>query len=309
MSRLAPPAVGGPDRAAGGHAPGSRLQAPGPGGEPEPEGDPSASTRSRRARWGRILGVAALVAVLVAGVLAAAHWVPAAGPPQVTRGDVDRAVQRGIQRAEQQRQQTPPEAAQVYQAILPSLVTIVTDRPSAVPGEGRVGTGVLVSGDGQILTALHVVDGAKLIEVRYTDGQKASARVERRDPASDIAVLVPYGLPGVVVPAVLGGSAGVGDPVYAVGNPLGLQATLTAGVVSATGRTVPIPGGTELKDLIQFDAAVNPGSSGGPLLNGQGQVVGIVTALANPAGQPYFVGIGFAVPISTAGGAAGGPQI
>lgn len=89
---------------------------------------------------------------------------------------------------------------------------------------------------------------------------------------------------------------------------LGLTASFSSGVVSATGRTIEAEG-LKLTDLIQFDAAVNPGNSGGPLLNSAGQVVGIVTALANPSKQPFFVGIGFAVPIATAGGAAGGPSI
>jgi S1-C subfamily serine protease len=300
MSRLAPPAVGGPDRSV------AQRGAAGTPTAGAAEGDP-ASPRWLAARPGlrRGLVAAGVIMVLVLGVLAAARWVPSGGPAPLTGRDVDKAVQRGIQRADQQRQQAPPDAAVVYRTILPSLVTIVSDRPSAVAGEGRVGTGVLVSADGQILTALHVVEGAKLIQVSYADGQRASARIESSRPETDIAVLVPYGLPEVVVPAVLGGGAGVGEPVFAVGNPLGLQATLTAGVVSATGRTVEVPGRAALKDLIQFDAAVNPGSSGGPLLNRQGQVVGIVTALANPAGQPFFVGIGFAVPIAT----AGGPQI
>jgi S1-C subfamily serine protease len=106
----------------------------------------------------------------------------------------------------------------------------------------------------------------------------------------------------------MGGGVGVGDAVYPVGHPLGLQGSLTAGVVSATDRTIQVGPGRTIEGLIQFDAAVNPGNSGGPLLNRNGQVVGIVTALANPTAQPYFVGIGFAVPIATAGGAAGGPQ-
>jgi S1-C subfamily serine protease len=127
-------------------------------------------------------------------------------------------------------------------------------------------------------------------------------------PESDIAVLAPDQLPAVVVPAVMAGPPPVGDAVYAVGNPLGLTHSLTAGVVSATDRVIPTGRGTTLTGLIQFDAAVNPGNSGGPLLNRAGQVVGIVTALANPAKQDFFVGIGFAVPIATAGGAAGGPQ-
>jgi S1-C subfamily serine protease len=107
------------------------------------------------------------------------------------------------------------------------------------------------------------------------------------------------------VPAVLGGGVRIGDDTYSVGNPLGLADSITAGVVSGLNRSIGREdGGGELKGLIQFDAAVNPGSSGGPLLNRQGQVVGIVTALANPTGQRFFVGIGFAVPITSAGGGA-----
>ena len=96
--------------------------------------------------------------------------------------------------------------------------------------------------------------------------------------------------------------------MFAVGHPLGLTQSLTAGVVSALGRSVKVGDNRSLDGLIQFDAAVNPGNSGGPLLNRDGQVVGIVTGLANPAQQSFFVGVGFAVPIATAGGAAGSPQ-
>jgi S1-C subfamily serine protease len=99
-----------------------------------------------------------------------------------------------------------------------------------------------------------------------------------------------------------------GDEVYATGHPFGLADSFSSGVVSGLNRTVPINDQQTLKGLIQFDAAVNPGNSGGPLLNKAGQVVGIVTALANPAGENFFVGIGFAIPIATAGGAAGAPQ-
>jgi S1-C subfamily serine protease len=128
------------------------------------------------------------------------------------------------------------------------------------------------------------------------------------DPEHDVAVLAVDQLPEIVVPAVMAGPPPVGDAVFAVGNPLGLARSLTAGVVSATDRSIPSPQGASLDGLIQFDAAVNPGNSGGPLLNRAGQVVGIVTALANPGAQDFFIGIGFAVPIATAGGAAGGPQ-
>jgi S1-C subfamily serine protease len=167
---------------------------------------------------------------------------------------------------------------------------------------------VIVNADGAVLTALHVVDGAGQIAVDFADGTRAAAQVTARQPEHDVAVLAVDRLPEVVVPAVLAGPPPVGDTVFAVGNPLGLRGSLTAGVVSATGRTINPPAGPALDGLIQFDAAVNPGNSGGPLLNRAGQVVGVVTALANPANQDFFVGVGFAVPIATAGGAAGGPQ-
>jgi putative serine protease PepD len=103
----------------------------------------------------------------------------------------------------------------------------------------------------------------------------------------------------------------VGDPIYAIGNPLGLTGSISAGIISGLNRDIPFPGeeGLVFENLIQFDAAVNQGSSGGPLLNAQGHVVGIVTALADPAGQGFFIGIGFAVPIDrAASGAADGPS-
>jgi S1-C subfamily serine protease len=120
-------------------------------------------------------------------------------------------------------------------------------------------------------------------------------------------VLTPQQLPTVVVPAVLGGGAQIGDETFAVGNPLGLVGSLSAGVISGLGRTFPLTNGKTLTGMIQFDAAVNPGNSGGPLLNREGQVIGIVTGLANSTGDDQFIGIGFAVSISAAGGAAGAP--
>jgi S1-C subfamily serine protease len=250
-----------------------------------------------------IIGVA-VVAVL--GI----WWLVPKGPPPLTQADVDKAVQHGIQQAQEQERNTPPEATTADHTITPSLVTVTAQR--ADPGAGSIdtqlGSGVVINASGAVLTALHVVDGATRIQIVFADGTAAGATVLAAKPENDIAVLAPDQLPSVVVPAVMAGPPPVGDAVYAVGNPLGLTHSLTAGVVSATDRSIPTGRGTTLNGLIQFDAAVNPGNSGGPLLNRAGQVVGIVTALANPAKQDFFVGIGFAVPIATAGGAAGGPQ-
>ncbi|HST84905.1 MAG TPA: trypsin-like peptidase domain-containing protein [Kineosporiaceae bacterium] len=256
-----------------------------------------------------------LWAVVPAVVLIVLIWqFTGSGPAPLTQTDVDRAVQSGIEKAQEDALNTPPDAATAYRRILPSLVTIVTTSTSTktgssdTAGKTSLGAGVIINAQGAVLTALHVVAGGGKIEVQFADGTRANAKVEKQQPETDIAVLGVDKLPQVTVPAVMGGGAQVGDAVFPVGNPLGLRGTLTAGVVSALDRTIRAENGRTLKDLIQFDAAVNPGNSGGPLLDRSGHVIGIVTALANPSGQSYFVGIGFAVPIATAGGAAGGPS-
>jgi S1-C subfamily serine protease len=253
-----------------------------------------------------------LACAVALGLLAALAlwWFPSSGPAPLTPGDVDRSVQRGIERAQQEERNRPPDATAAYRTISPSLVTVTTRPPEGGAGSGGgmgIGSGVVVNAGGAVLTALHVVEGVGRIEVEFADGTRAGAQVAGAQREHDVAVLAVDRLPEVVVPAVLAGAPPVGDAVFAVGNPLGLRYSLSAGVVSATDRTVGTPMGP-LTGLIQFDAAVNPGNSGGPLLNRAGQVVGIVTGLANPASQDFFVGVGFAVPIATAGGAAGGPQ-
>jgi len=199
-----------------------------------------------------------------------------------------------------------PDSVKVYKKILPSLVFVETQTTG---DDGALGSGVIVNDQGQILTALHVVRNATAIQVTFSDGTRSTAQVVSTDPEHDIAVLESEESPEVIVPAVLGGGVRVGDEAFPVGNPFGFVGSITAGVVSGLDRTITIEdGGVELNGLIQFDAAVNPGSSGGPLLDRDGQVVGIVTALANPTGRNGFIGIGFAVPIATASGAAGGPD-
>ena len=262
--------------------------------------------RSRR-RWVLLTSAATAAIALIALAL---WWATSTGPAPLTPADVDQAVQRGIAQAQQQERAAPPDATTAYRTIGPSLVTVIAQRPGAAAGtvENGLGSGVVLNAAGAVLTALHVVDGAGQIQVEFADGTRAAARVAAGRPDKDVAVLVADRLPEVVVPAVLATPPPVGDAVFAVGNPLGLRASLTAGVISAADRAVGTATGPTLNGLIQFDAAVNPGNSGGPLLNRAGQVVGIVTALANPARQDFFVGIGFAVPIADAGGVAGGPQ-
>jgi S1-C subfamily serine protease len=240
------------------------------------------------------------------GVFIYTYFFPTPVPP--TQKEIDDSVVALMSSA------TPPAAysAQVYQIILPSLVLIRTERePLDEEDEGvGVGTGVVINDSGDILTALHVVEGALEIEAYFADGSHATAVISATQPENDIAVLHPIQTPELIVPAVLGSSNGlrIGDQAFAVGNPLGLTGSMSAGVISGFDRSLPLDDeGGRLEGLIQFDAAVNPGNSGGPLLNRNGQVVGIVTALANPSDQNFFIGIGFAVPIDTAVSAAGGP--
>ena len=212
----------------------------------------------------------------------------------------------------------PPGAvsAEVYQTILPSLVIIRSDGV-ANEGDGNeeepdvgVGSGVIINSEAAILTALHVVKNATEIQAIFADGTQSLATIANEQPENDIAVLMPDVPPEIFVPATVG-SAGrmrIGDEVFAVGNPFGLAGSMSAGVVSGLDRSFS-PAGIDqrLEGLIQFDAAVNPGNSGGPLMNRYGHVIGIVTGLINPTKQEVFIGIGFAVPIGVAARGAGGP--
>jgi S1-C subfamily serine protease len=198
----------------------------------------------------------------------------------------------------------PLTVAETSELLRPSVVSIRSTQ-DGTSGAQATGTGFIVNGDGTVLTAAHVVAGAKAIEVTYADGTKSAAEVASADPAQDIATLTPATLPETVVPAVLGGGLAIGDDVVAIGNPLGLTWSTTSGVVSGLDRSAKGEA-NDLSGLVQFDAAVNPGSSGGPLLNDQGQVAGVIVALANPTEAGTFIGIGFAVPIGAALGAGEG---
>lgn len=246
--------------------------------------------------------IAALAALLLHGML-----FPAA-PPLTAR-----EVQQSMAQAMASATPAPAYSARVYQLIRPSLVLIQTERagtsPAAEPTQG-LGSGVIIDDNGSILTCLHVVADATSIRLTFADGSQARARVQAQQPEHDIAVLRPDELPDQFVPATLGNpnAMRVGDEAFAVGHPLGLYGSMSAGVISGFDRSFQ-PRGREQKldGLIQIDAAVNPGNSGGPLLNRDGQVIGVVVGLVNPTDQDVFIGLGFAVPITVAGGAAGLP--
>jgi S1-C subfamily serine protease len=269
--------------------------------------------------------VAALIAVALYGVL-----VPA--PKPLDQQDVSKSIVSALASL------TPgPVDSQIaYQAVAPSLVVIQTvdatgtsapvstptpggtGSPGGTPSpsgvvpaaDGTLGSGVIVDSAGDILTCLHVVAGAASIQVTFADGTTSSATILSSQPTDDIAVLQAAQLPATIVPAVLGNprSVTVGSEAFVVGNPFGLYGSMSAGVISGLNRSYQLPNnGPQLTGLIQIDAAVNPGNSGGPLVNRAGQVIGIVDALVNPTNQGVFIGIGLAVPINVAGGTAGLP--
>jgi S1-C subfamily serine protease len=171
-----------------------------------------------------------------------------------------------------------------------------------------VGTGVVIVDKGVILTNLHVVLGAEKIKLRFFDGMESEATMVGARPEHDLAVLQAKSVPDDLQPAALRSTADLqlGDQVVAVGFPFGIGPSASAGVVSGLQREYHSPEGERvLTNLIQFDAAANPGNSGGPLVTADGEVVGIVTGILNPTSQRVFIGIGFAVPIENAAAAAG----
>ena len=181
-------------------------------------------------------------------------------------------------------------------------------RPEAK--KGRVGSGVVIVDNGIILTSLHVVAGTKRLTVTFYDGMESEAVVIGAQPQNDLAVIRAKQIPDDLPAATLGSTHGLqpGDEVVAVGFPFGIGPSVSGGVISGLDREFrSADGSRRLKNLIQFDAAVNPGSSGGPLVNMDGEVVGVVTALLNPTEARTFIGIGFAATIESAGSAVGIP--
>ncbi len=193
----------------------------------------------------------------------------------------------------------------VYQKASPSVVNIISTVITRdfffnpIPREGS-GSGSIIDDKGHILTNNHVISDAQKMEVTLADGSKWPAKLVGADPDNDLAVIKINAPPKKLKPLPFGDSKKlrVGQKVLAIGNPFGLGLTLTTGIISSLGRTIRSEVGTTIEDVIQTDASINPGNSGGPLLNSQGEIIGVNTAILSPTGAS--VGIGFAIPGNTA---------
>jgi S1-C subfamily serine protease len=229
-------------------------------------------------------------------------------PRRITQKDIENAVMHTLET-----QTLPSPAAKAYAVVIPAVVRVRgldTDPDGDDEIERSVGTGVVVVDKGLILTNLHVVAGAKLLKVVFANGLESEAAVVALQPENDLAVLQAKTIPDDLAPANLGSTRDLtpGDHVIAVGFPFSIGPSVSAGVVSGLNREYRSPEGNRLLTrLIQFDAAANPGNSGGPLVNANGEVVGIVTAILNPTEQRVFIGIGFAVTMESAATAIGLP--
>ncbi|WP_096697255.1 S1C family serine protease [Polaromonas sp. AER18D-145] len=229
-------------------------------------------------------------------------------PRKLTQADINAAVLKTLETT-----QLPSAVAKAYDTIRPSVVRVTGYGKSKNGKEDQeygVGTGVVIVDKGIILTNLHVVQGAQTIKVVFSDGLESTAHIIGAQPENDLAVLQAHKIPDDMIAATMRstGDLASGDHVLAVGYPFGIGPSASAGVISGLKRTFRSPEGKqEMTNLIQFDAAANPGNSGGPLVTMDGEVVGIVTAILNPNQQRSFVGIAFAVPIENAAAAVGLP--
>ena len=261
------------------------------------------------------VALAAALPGIAALTVAVGYWALAPKAADLTQEDIDAAVTKSLETVP-----VPSQAAKAYEAVRGSIVRVRSfveaPRDARIEGgqggeiQAGVGTGVVILDKGVILTNLHVINGASRIALTFADGFETTGVVTGTRPEHDLAVLQAQAIPDDLQAATLQSTSGLnpGDFVTAVGFPFGIGPSVTSGVVSGLRReSRSADGQRQLTNLIQFDAAVNPGNSGGPLVNASGEVVGIVTGLLNPTDQRVFVGIGFAVPIENAAAAVGVP--
>ena len=283
--------------------PDNRVGAPDGGAQPNTAAQVRARWRAYASRHERPLLLAAAALLSLAIVVGHAALTRTSRP--VTQDDIDAAVLHTLETVA-----LPSHAAKAYEAVRRSVVR-VHGTGYAKEQEGRategIGSGVVIVDTGVILTNMHVVAGADRIQVEFDDGFETEATVIGVRPEHDLAVLKANKIPDDLPAATLRSTSDLaaGDEVIAVGFPFGIGPSVSAGVVSGLRREYRSPSGKALTNLIQFDAAVNPGNSGGPLVTTDGEVVGIVTAILNPTEQHVFIGIGFAVPIENAAAAIG----
>jgi S1-C subfamily serine protease len=299
------------------------------------DGTATAPARRRRFHLSASNPLWLWAAIVVLGAALVANMVLHPAQRRLTQEDINAAVLKTMET-----QVMPSEYARAYENVRPAVVRVVSyikksrlkeedaklasrtakpkplgPAPADLTGDGDevengVGTGVVIIDKGVILTNLHVVNGADRIKVIFYDGLEAQASVTGVQAENDLAVLQASKIPDDLIAATMRSTSDLapGDKVMAVGFPFGIGPSASGGIVSGLGRVFRSPEGKqEMKNLIQFDAAANPGNSGGPLVTMDGEVVGIVTAILNPTSARTFIGIGFAVPIENAASAAGLP--
>ena len=261
---------------------------------PTPAERPDIAPPATRRRWSRFGARSLLVLALAGttiggGVVGAAVTATALQPPAAAAATTSQAAQPAS------------IAGAVYQKVGPSVVEILVAGPTTRFGrtQSGSGSGIVIDSSGYILTNNHVVAGAASIRVKFSSGQERTAQVVGTDSGNDLA-LIKVDLPANTPVATLGDSdqVQVGDTAIAIGSPFGLDETVTQGIISAVHRDWQPNGGTIQRDMIQTDAPINPGNSGGALLNANGEVIGITSAIESPVDGS--VGVGFAVPINTA---------
>jgi S1-C subfamily serine protease len=275
---------------------------------PRTDDQPASARRAgflQRHRYALMLAAVVLVAL----GLFAAYDAKRGASHTLTQDDIDNAVLYTLEN-----KSLPSRAARAAEAVMASVVRVrgydEFDEPGGNEQMQGVGTGVVVIDNGTILTNLHVVSGARRVTVTFFDGSESDVELLKRYPENDLAVIRATKIPDDLQAATLGSTAHLrpGDEVVAIGFPFGIGPSTSAGVISGLDRSFRSPQGKQvMTGLIQFDAAVNPGNSGGPLVTMDGEVIGIVTALLNPTPARTFIGIGFAATIESAGSAVGIP--